>query len=52
MLEKESVLHRLYGLCFGLRYSVEVTIGGDTVVIEVMVLVTVLVLVVLTFWRS
>lgn len=51
MLENGSVLDRLFEMYSGLRYSVEVTTGGGTVVDEVIVLVTVLVLFVVTYQR-
>ena len=51
MLENVSVLYRLYEMYVGLRYSVEVTTGGDTVVDEVIVRVIVLVIFVVTYPR-
>ena len=51
MLENGSVLDRPDEMCIGLRYLVEVTTGGDTVVDNVIVLVTVLVMLVVTYQR-
>ena len=51
MLENGSVLDRLDEMYIGLRYSVEVTTGGDTVVDEVIVRVIVLVIFVVTYQR-
>ena len=45
------MVDRLCEMDIGLRYSVEVTTGGDTVVDEVIVLVTVLVVLVVTYQR-